>query len=370
MFQKKTHRRVICSLLAGFVLSGIFCRPKKYPDGLYAELDTDKGLIVLSLAYRETPMTVANFVGLAEGTIQNSAVSAGVPFYDGTKFHRVVEGHVIQAGIPDTEGEGQPGYMFPNEIHSQLSHDRAGILGMANGGPHTNSSQFYITLGDRSYLDGDYTVFGEVIDGMDIIHAIVQGDEIKSIKIVRIGRSAERFHTDTETFHGLVAQAQKRVEEEEKEKKARESALILKRWPDAIETDSGMQFVIGQEGTGGIPESGDKVRLRYTGEVLGEFVFFSTPEGTPDGESPAEEFVGEIGKSNVNPGFDQAISQMREGEKRIIILPSRLGYGTTGYYAKEIPGKKRFVISPNSTLVYDVELLEILARSPADHDIL
>jgi cyclophilin family peptidyl-prolyl cis-trans isomerase len=198
MLMKKS-RILLFTLFIGALLAGLFCTKVKYPDGLYAELHTNKGLIVLSLAYEKSPMTVANFVGLAEGTIKNDALPEGAPYFDGSKFHRVVPGHVIQAGAPNTEGEGRLGYMFPNEIHPELSHHRAGILGMANGGPHTNGSQFYITLGDRSYLDGDYTVFGEVFEGMDVVFAIVQDDVIEDVKIVRSGKKAKKFRADTET---------------------------------------------------------------------------------------------------------------------------------------------------------------------------
>jgi peptidylprolyl isomerase len=349
------------SLLIGSILAGLCCSNAKYPDGLYTELYTNKGLIVLALEYEKTPMTVASFVGLAEGTIKNDVFPEGVPFFDGSKFHRVVPGHVIQAGAPDTEGEGQLGYMFPNEIHPELSHNRAGVLGMANGGPHTNGSQFYITLGDRSYLDGDYTVFGEVEEGMDVVNAVVQQDVIEHVRIVRSGRKAKRFRADTETFYNLMIQVQKRVEEQEKEKIAQESTIIQKQWPDVVETDSGLKYVIVKEGKGKIPESGSKVRVRYTGEILGGTKFFSTTEGIPDDDPPAEEFIMQIGQSHVTLGFDRAVIQMRVGEKRILVLPSPLAYGTSGFYAGEIQEKKRFVISPNSTLVYEVELLEIIS---------
>jgi peptidylprolyl isomerase len=349
------------SLLIVFLWAGLFCTKVKYPDGLYAELYTNKGLVVLSLEYKKTPMTVANFVGLAEGTIKNDIFSEGVPYFDGSKFHRVVPGHVIQAGAPNTDVDVQLGYMFPNEIYPGLSHNRAGILGVANGGPHTNGSQFYVTLGDRSYLDGDYTIFGEVIDGMNVVFAIVQGDVIENIEIVRSGEKAKQFRADTERFQDLVVQVQKRVEELEEEKKSRESATIQKQWPDAVEMDSGLKYVIIKEGKGEVPESGTKVLVRYSGEVLNGRKFFSTSDGIPDDNPSAEEFIMEIGKSQVTPGFDQAVNQMRVGEKRTIILPSQLGYGTGGYYAKEKAGKKRFVISPNSTLVYKVELLELIS---------
>lgn len=352
---------MLFSLLIVFLWAGLFCSKVKYPDGLYAELYTNKGLVVLSLEYKKIPMTVANFVGLAEGMIKNDIFPEGVPYFDGSKFHRVVPGHVIQAGAPNTDGDVQLGYMFPNEIYPGLSHNRAGILGMANGGPHTNGSQFYITLGDRAYLDGDYTVFGEVIEGMDVVFAIVQDDAIESIKIVRSGEKAKRFRADTETFQNLMVQVQERVEEQAEEKKVRESAAIQKQWPDAVETDTGLKYVIIKVGTGEVPKSGSKVRLRYSGEILGGLKFFSTEEGLPDSEVQAEDFIIEIDKKHINPGFDLTLLQMRVGEKRTIILPSQLGYGAGGFYATEKAGKKRFVISPNSTLVYEVELLEIIS---------
>jgi peptidylprolyl isomerase len=359
MNPRKT-RKFLFILAMGSLLAGYFCSNTKYPDGLYAELHTSRGLIVLSLEFDKTPMTAAHFIGLAEGRIKNDALPEDVPFYDGTKFHRVVPGHVIQAGAPVTEEDGSLGYMYPNEIHPDLSHNRAGVLGVANGGPHTNGSQFYITLGDRSYLDGDYTVFGEVIQGMDVVSKIIQGDVIQTIRIVRIGKQAKGFRSDTKAFLDLKAQVQNRVKKQEEKKKSQECAIINERWPEAVEEESGLRYVIIREGEGEIARVGNKVRVRYLGEVLEGQKFFSSVDGLPSDEPPAEEFIVGLGKNHVNSGLDQALGQMRVGEKRILILPSRLAYGTGGFYSKEIKGKKRFVISPNSTLVYEVELLNII----------
>src|SRR5262249_28207739 len=158
--------------------------------------------------------------GLAEGTIANAAFDAGRPFYDGVVFHRVVPGHVIQAGVPQSERARNPGYQFPNEIHARLNHGRAGMLNMANGGPNTNGSQFCIALGDRSYLDGDFTVFGEVVDGMDVVMRIVQGDAIERIRIVRVGAKAQAFHPATDSFQATVRAAEKRLAEHAEKKRA------------------------------------------------------------------------------------------------------------------------------------------------------
>ena len=202
------------------------CSPKKYPDGLYAELNMEKGQIVLQLEFEKTPMTVANFVGLAEGTIDNSALPAGTPYFDGTAFHRVVPNHVIQAGAPKDGQSRGPGYEFPNEIHPDLKHSGAGMLGMANAGPHTNSSQFYITLSDRSYLDNSYTVFGHVIEGIEVVHSTTQEDVIDSVVIVRIGKKAKQFKSDTESFQKFVDAANQKLKEEEDAKKKQEADLI------------------------------------------------------------------------------------------------------------------------------------------------
>ena len=169
------------------------CAAEKDSDGLYAEVTTHKGLIVMQLELEKTPMTVANFVGLAEGTIKNAAFAEGTPYFNGTKFHRVAPGHVIQCGIPAGSKAEGPGYEFPNEIHPDLSHGRAGMVNMANSGPHTNAGQWCIMLGDRSYLDGDYTVFGRVVEGLDVVFSIAQGDEIQKVKIIRAGKAAKAF---------------------------------------------------------------------------------------------------------------------------------------------------------------------------------
>ncbi len=337
---------------------------KGYPDGLYAEVTTNKGLIVLLLEFRKTPMTVANFVGLAEGTIRNSALPDGVPYFDGTKFHRVVSGHVIQAGIPAKGKTQSPGYQFPNEIRlPQLNHGRAGMLNMANSGPHTNGSQWCITLGDRSYLDGDYTVFGHVVQGMDVVFAIAQGDEVRSIRIVRVGAAATKFHPTTDSFQKMVEAAKVKVKEAETKKRAEEEKTIRHGWPKARLLDNGVRYLILREGNGAAAPAGSKLKVAYSGRDLRTLTFVSTADaGRPYfGEKP-EPFDFEIGKQLVNRGFDAAVAQMKKGEKRILIIPAAQGYGVAGFYDRERPGQKRFHISPNTTLVYEVEVLDVIAK--------
>ena len=162
-------------------------------DGLYAKFSTPKGTILLALTYTETPGTVGNFVGLAEGTIKNDVQAEGTPYYDGLKFHRVIEDFMVQGGCPQGSGVGGPGYQFNDEFHPDLKHDKPGILSMANAGPGTNGSQFFITHIATPWLDGKHTVFGSVIEGQDVVDAIAQNDTIDTLEIIRVGQAAEAF---------------------------------------------------------------------------------------------------------------------------------------------------------------------------------
>ncbi len=336
------------------------------PDGLYAELRTTKGLIVIRLEFEKTPMTVSNFVGLAEGTVKNAAQPLGTPYFDGSVWHRVVPGHVIQAGQPKGGARNSPGYTFPNEIVTDpaFSHGRAGMVGMANSGPHTNSSQFYITLADRSYLDGNYTVFGRVVEGMDVVNAIVQGDAIEKVTIVRVGKAAEAFRPDTASFQKMVDDAKARVKDADERKARDEERTIAERWPAATTMPNGIRYVVERAGSGEKPAAGAKITVRYTGQLLDGRAFASTADaGRPQAGSAAETFEFVIGTTHVTPGFDEALADMKAGERRVVIVPAARAYGAGGYYAKERPGEKRFVISPGTTLVYDIELLAI-AKEP------
>ncbi|MFN0275944.1 MAG: peptidylprolyl isomerase [Chitinophagales bacterium] len=194
----KTNAIVL--ILGIFILTTSFTKAgaekKKLPPGLYAEIQSNKGNILCFLEFQKAPMTVANFVGLAEGTIHNAARPDGTLYYDGLKFHRVVKDFVIQGGDPEGTGAGGPGYKFNNEIHSDLKHDKAGTLAMANAGPNTNGSQFYITHKATPQLDGNYSVFGYVVKGQDVVDAIVKGDTINHIEIIRVGKAAKKFKAE------------------------------------------------------------------------------------------------------------------------------------------------------------------------------
>jgi cyclophilin family peptidyl-prolyl cis-trans isomerase len=352
--------------LAGLLL--LCAASAQRPDGLYAEIRTSRGFIVARLEMDLTPMTVANFVGLAEGTIANAAFDPGRPFFDGAVYHRVVPGHVIQTGIPRSDRAKGPGYTFPNEIHARLSHNHAGALNMANSGPNTNSSQFCITLGDRSYLDGDFTVFGEVVEGLDVVMRVAQGDVVESVRIARVGARAQTFHPTTESFRAMVREAEQRVKEHAEKKRIAEREWVARNYPKAAGPDGGVLTETLEAGRPPV-QGALRVRyrgreLRYAGDVLGRdgppiepVAFGSGENGVPGFVDPPQAFTVDPGKTKINPGLDGVIAAMKPGERRIVIVPAALAYGRAGTYPPETPGKRRFVVSPNAMLVYDVEVL-------------
>lgn len=312
---------------------------KNLNDGVYAVLHTNKGDITLLLEHKKTPMTVANFVGLAEGALNVNGKNK--PFYNNIKFHRVIENFMIQGGCPKGNGTGGPGYTFPDEFDDSLKHTGPGIMSMANAGPGTNGSQFFITHVATPWLDGKHSVFGHVVEGLDVVNAIEQGDSIKSVEIIRKGAEAEAFVVNRETFTQYVLAAEENNQKREAKEKAKLEDEFKNRWPDAILTPSGLRYVVKKAGDGKkSPVHGQKVTVHYTGSLLDGRVFDSSVRRG----SPAQFAIGEVIE-----GWNEALATMSAGEQRTLIIPPELGYGTMGY-----PG----VIPPNSYLVFDVELIK------------
>jgi peptidylprolyl isomerase len=358
------HSSIVIALLAYGAANLDHLLPREgafVPEGIYADLNTNKGKITLNLDYEHVPMTAANFVGLAEGTIKNDAMPESKPYFNGSIWHRVVPGHVIQAGMPAVKDtlEG-PGYEFPNEIYNGLSHNKVGMLGMANAGANTNGSQFYITLGDRSYLDGNYTLFGSVTEGMDIVEKIVQGDTIKSVAITRVGQKAMDYKVTTESFKKMVDEANEKVKADEEKRLKKEAELIKKKFPKAKETTSGLKYIIMKEGTGDKPSNGTIVKVQYKGSFLldGNKFVSTSVEGKLNALDKPETFEYTISKTQINPALDESIADMKPGELRIVIAQSKSAYGNNVVYGKQIEGKKRFAISPNTSLVYEIEIIK------------
>nr|WP_320009946.1 peptidylprolyl isomerase [uncultured Desulfobulbus sp.] len=314
-------------------------------EGLYAKIATDKGDILIKLFYTKTPLTVINFVGLAEGALQlaGGSKASGTPFYDGLTFHRVIANFMIQGGCPLGTGTGGPGYTFPDEFDPELTHDGPGVLSMANAGPGTNGSQFFITHLATPHLDGKHTVFGKVIDGQDVVDRIDRGDVIKSITIIREGREAEAFKTDQAAFDAALATIKEREAEALKAQKEKILKLIKEQWPKAVETKSGLFYQVEQEGAGDPPAAGTEIKAHYTGRLLvGNRKFDSSYDR-------GEPIAFPVGTGRVIQGWDEALSQMAKGEKRTLIIPPELAYGERGAGG---------VIPPNAWLVFDVEMVD------------
>ncbi len=307
-------------------------------EGMYAKIKTNKGDIMLELEFEKTPLTVANFVGLAEGKIKNNKKEVGEPYYDGLKFHRVIADFMIQGGCPDGNGMGGPGYQFPDEIHPDLKHSGPGILSMANAGPGTNGSQFFITHKETPWLDGKHTVFGKVTEGQDVVDAISQDDKIIEIDIIRKGENAKKFDSKA-IFDKELEKLEKQAAE--KAKKAKEAIDALKK--GAKVTSSGLAYKIIKKGTGAKAEAGKTVSVHYTGKLSNGTKF----DSSYDRNQPIE---FELGRGRVIKGWDEGISLLNVGSKATFIIPPDLAYGARGAGG---------VIPPNATLIFDVELVEI-----------
>jgi len=320
-------------------------------DGIYANINTDKGDILIQLEYEKTPMTVANFVGLAEGNFTNGDKVFATPFYDGLKFHRVIPNFMVQGGDPQGTGAGDPGYKFADEFDPSLVHDKPGILSMANSGPATNGSQFFITHKETPWLNNKHTVFGHVIEGQNVVDSIVGNDIMKTVTILRIGEKAKAFNA-TEVFASVgaesiaiakakAAEAAKFAAMSQKEKNAWFKAKMIKTYPKAKQTESGLMYLVESKGDGPSPEVGKNVTVHYTGYFTDGNKFDSSVDrGKP--------FDFPLGQKRVIAGWDEGVAIMSKGAKYKLILPYWLGYGeqTRG----PIPG--------NSTLIFDVELLK------------
>ncbi|MEY4833971.1 MAG: putative peptidyl-prolyl cis-trans isomerase precursor PpiB [Bacteroidota bacterium] len=367
-------------------------------EGIFAEIYTNKGKIALQLEYVKTPITVANFITLAEG--KNEFVTndrKGKPYYDGLKFHRVIANFMIQGGCPLGTGAGDPGYKFKDEFDPSLKHDKPGILSMANSGPATNGSQFFITHKDTPWLNNKHSIFGHVIEGQKVVDAIAQDDVIEKVVIVRKGKLAKAFNAE-KVFseymkmkpeldkkeaeeNKIKAEAAAKLEAEKRQKDAEAKAIADKEMKEKLgpllaakvaelaalkakttTTASGLQYYILQKGTGVKPTEGKDIYVHYAGYLEDGTLFDSSYEAinkmygkfdqnraNQNGYQPFPFKYGS--KGGLIPGFLEGINNMNFNDKAIFFIPANLGYGERG------AGN---VIPPNSNIIFEVEILESL----------
>jgi FKBP-type peptidyl-prolyl cis-trans isomerase len=307
-------------------------------DGIYAKFDTTKGEIIVKLTHDKTPGTVGNFVGLAEGNMENSAKKKGNPYYDGLSFHRVIPDFMIQGGCPMGTGTGDPGYKFDDEFHPELRHSGPGMLSMANAGPGTNGSQFFITHKATPWLDDKHTVFGEVTSGQEVVDSIAQGDTINHLEIVRVGDEATSWNA-AEAFEAFKNQREERLAAA----KDRAAAELEELAAGFETTESGLRYKIIQNGSGKQAEKNHTVSVHYEGALANGQVFDSSFQR----KQPID---FQLGVGQVIPGWDEGISLLKVGDKARFVIPSHLGYGSAGAGG---------VIPPNATLIFDVELMDV-----------
>lgn len=307
-------------------------------NGIYAKIETTRGAITLLLTHDKTPGTVGNFVALAEGNLENSIKKQGTPYYDGLKFHRVIPDFMIQGGCPQGTGVGGPGYQFDDEFHSDLKHDRAGVLSMANSGPGSNGSQFFITHVPTPWLDNKHTVFGYVVEGQEVVDSIAQGDTLEKIEIIRIGDEAQKWNA-IEAFRTFEGSRAKRIAEA----KQKAEAELEKHAAGFEKTASGLRYKFINKGNGKKAQKGAKVSVHYAGSLTNGMEF----DNSFKRKKPIE-FA--LGVGQVIEGWDEGIALLQEGDKARFVIPPYLGYGERGAGG---------VIPPNAILIFDVELMQV-----------
>ena len=305
-------------------------------DGIYAKFNTSKGAITVKLTHDKTPGTVGNLVALAEGNLENKVKPQGTPYYDGLKFHRVIPDFMIQGGCPLGTGTGDGGYKFDDEFHPDLTHNGPGVLSMANAGPGTNGTQFFITHVATPWLDNKHTVFGHVVEGQEVVDAIAQGDALDTLEIIRVGAAAEAWNA-VEAFRTFEGSREKRMAEA----RAAQKEALDKVSAGFSETASGLRYQIIQKGSGVKAEKGQQVSVHYQGALIDGTAFDSSYKR----KEPIE---FQLGIGQVISGWDEGLQLLHVGDKARFVILSDLAYGSAGAGG---------VIPPDAILVFDVELV-------------
>lgn len=309
--------------------------------GVYAHFNTTRGDILIKLEHEKAPLTVGNFVALAEGKMETSERAPGVPFFDGLKFHRVIADFMIQGGDPQGTGMGGPGYQFEDEFHPDLRHDGPGILSMANSGPNTNGSQFFITHRATPHLDNKHSVFGRLVQGQEVVDSIRQNDFMETVRIIRVGKEYQNYDGLAAYTSARGAMEAKRAEEE-KEGDERLATLTA----NAITTNSGLRYIVHEEGSGNVVKPGETVLAHYRLTLKnGQEI-----DNSYNRNQPLEVVTGQ---GRVIPGWEEALLLTKKGGKYTFIIPPALGYGAGGYPP---------VIPANSILIFEMEIVDIIRR--------
>ena len=370
---KKVNFLFVCAIMLGLVS----CK-EEYPDlkdGIYAEFNTNQGTFVAELYFEQTPITVGNFVSLAEGK-SNSVTDSlkGKKYYDGLTFHRVIKDFMIQGGDPTGTGGGDPGYRFPDEIVDSLTHNSKGYLSMANAGPGTTGSQFFVTLAETPWLDGRHTIFGKVVEGQEVVDKIGQMETgpqdrpvseviIENVNIIRKGKNAKNFD-GAAVFENSIAQVKAEEEEMAKRKeasKAENAERFNTLKGEAKELESGLKIHTLKKGDGIKPAITDMVQVLYEGyfvdgilfdtnveEIAVEMGVFNQARKAQGGYGPMTTPIGP--EAQMIPGFKEGLQNMSVGDKSVIFIPSHLAYG---------PGGAGNVIPPNADLIFVIEMVGI-----------
>ena len=328
------------------------CKSAKYKDlqdGVYADVVTNKGDVLLKLYAKDVPMTVANFVSLAEGT--NTKVEGslkGKPYYDGIRFHRVISNFMIQGGDPTGTGSGNAGYKFADEFPTDslgnlfYKHDKKGVLSMANPGPNSNSTQFFITHKATPWLDRRHSIFGKVEKGLEILDSIQQNDTILKVDIIRVGKFADNF-VASKVFETELEGIQKKEKDySDKLEKLKVAFLKEKGIEKSVKTDSGLKILVLKVGEGKRFNRAIPATMNYTISLASGKLIQST-EGNP------KPFVFTLDKQPMIAGVTEALLDMREGDKKRLFIPYYLGYGEELY--GPFPQK--------SDIVFDLELIKV-----------
>jgi len=348
--------------LYSFFLHAGNLRPVLEP-GIYAEFRTSKGVILCLLEYKKTPMTVGNFVGLAEGNLHiMDTLHYSKPFFNGLKFHRVIKDFMIQGGDPSGNGSGGPKHRFADEILPELSHSGPGILSMANAGPGTNGSQFFITHKETPWLDGKHTVFGHVIQGQEVVNAIEQGDQMLEVKIIREGSEARKWNA-SEAFMQVYGRGKKEQQAREAEMKKISSmsedqykSFLLEKakvkFGEVSQSSSGLVYQVENPGAGPKPSEGSRLSIHYRGTFLSDGKKF---DSSYDRNQPMD-FTYKV--QRMIPGFEEGIGLLGKGGKAKIIIPYFMAYGKNGSSG---------AIPPYADLVFDIEIIDLQAGEPHQH---